>query len=359
VVFTLNLLLRSRDSDSKEIKEMTFWEAHFGRKPNLNRYLIGPWGCLAYIMLTKEQQDKRGMDKKRLKKTEGVVRAYDAKRAVFDILYEDNDEEEVDFLELGDILIMGKEFGDKDEHKGMKRAEVTAQLGKEALIAAMAEEAMASHGRTSYGEERPERHVTFEGNLHPCAHVGTMTSSSIPACDCGTCLNGGTGAGAPSGERLWRSRPDIKKDQEFDKWKYAESDRKRCECTPGGAGDKELGFVHNAVKCECDTCRYCYTCQTDEVKWSEDKLRAYMDEDSSIKLGEGDFRYTKAELQKMLRKRKIERESVRVFTAAVTGATGGEAQRIEDSVSPPASKEMETKIDDAPRNSKELHAHEE
>ena len=124
---------------------------------------------------------------------------YDANRAVFDILYEDNDEEEVDFLELGDILIMGKEFGDKDEHKGMKRAEVTAQLGKEALIAAVAEEAMASHGRTSHGEERPKRRVTFEDNLHPCAHVGTMTSSSIPACDCGTCLNGGTGAGAPSG----------------------------------------------------------------------------------------------------------------------------------------------------------------
>jgi hypothetical protein len=48
-----------------------------------------------------------------------------------------------------------------------------------------------------------------------------------------------------------------------------------------------------------------------------------------------------------------------VFTAAVTGTAGGEAQGIEDSVSPPASKEMETKMDDAPRNSKELHAHEE
>jgi hypothetical protein len=63
VVFTLNLLLRSRDNDTKEIKEMTVWEAHFGRKPNLNHYLIGPWGCLAYIVLTKEQRDKKGMDK--------------------------------------------------------------------------------------------------------------------------------------------------------------------------------------------------------------------------------------------------------------------------------------------------------
>ena len=54
MVFTLNLLLRSRDNDTKEIKEMTVWEAHFGRKPNLNHYLLGPWGCLAYIVLTKE-----------------------------------------------------------------------------------------------------------------------------------------------------------------------------------------------------------------------------------------------------------------------------------------------------------------
>ncbi len=162
-----------------------------------------------------------------------------------------------------------------------------------------------------------------------------------------------------SGERLWRSRPDIKKEQAFGKWVYAESDRERCGCTPGEAGEKELGFVHNAVKCECDTCRYCYACQDDEVKWSEDKLRTFMDEDCSIKLGEGDFRYTKAQLEKMLRKKKVERESARVFTAAVTVATGGEVQGIEDSVSPPASKELETKIDDAPRNSKELHAHEE
>ena len=42
---------------------MTVWDAHFGRKPNLNHYLVDHWGCLAYIVLTKEQRDKRGMDK--------------------------------------------------------------------------------------------------------------------------------------------------------------------------------------------------------------------------------------------------------------------------------------------------------
>jgi hypothetical protein len=41
---------------------MTVWEAHFGRKPNLNRNLIGPWSCLAYTVLTEEQRNKRGMN---------------------------------------------------------------------------------------------------------------------------------------------------------------------------------------------------------------------------------------------------------------------------------------------------------
>jgi hypothetical protein len=53
------------------------------------------------------------------------------------------------------------------------------------------------------------------------------------------------------------------------------------------AGEKKLGFVHHAVKCECDTCRYCYICQDDEVKWSYDNLRVFMDGDCGIKLGEG------------------------------------------------------------------------
>ena len=92
------------------------------------------------------------------------------------------------------------EFGDKDEHKGLTRAEVTAQMEEEALIAAVAEEAMASHGRTSYGDGRPKRRVTFKDTVHPCAHVRTKTSSHIQSCDCGICLSGRTGDGAASGE---------------------------------------------------------------------------------------------------------------------------------------------------------------
>jgi hypothetical protein len=63
--------------------------------------------------------------------------------------------------------------------------------------------------------------------------------------------------------------------------------------------------------------------------------------------------------ERKLRERKVERERARVFTATETVATGEEAQGIEDLVSPPASKGVETKIDDAPKNAKELHAYEE
>ena len=57
---------------------------------------------------------------------------------------------------------MGKEFGDKDEHQGRTRAEVIAEMGEEALIAAMAEEVLDAHGKTFYGEDRPNKRVTFE-----------------------------------------------------------------------------------------------------------------------------------------------------------------------------------------------------
>jgi hypothetical protein len=61
------------------------------------------------------------------------------------------------------------------------------------------------------------------------------------------CLSGSTGDGASSEERLWRSRPDVKKEKAFGKWVYDESDSEKCECTPGEAGEKELGFVHKVV----------------------------------------------------------------------------------------------------------------
>jgi hypothetical protein len=84
-----------------------------------------------------------------------------------------------------------------------------------------------------------------------------------------------------------------------------------------------------------------------------------MDEDSDVRLRKGDFQHTKVQLERMMREKRVERENTRIFAATAAVTSGKEAQGIEDSVSPPASKEMDTKIDDAPKNAKELHAHEE
>jgi hypothetical protein len=78
-------------------------------------------------------------------------------------------------------------------------------------------------------------------------------------------------AGAPStvqqGDRSWGQKHTItvKRESVFSKWVYDESDSERCECLPGEAGEKESGFVHNAVKCEYAIFQYCYICQDDEV----------------------------------------------------------------------------------------------
>ena len=61
----------------------------------------------------------------------------------------------------------------------------------------------------------------------------------------------------------------------------------------------------------------------------------------------------------MLRQRKGETANALFLAATSAVSPGEEAQWLEDSVSPPVSKKMETKIDDAPRSVKELHAHEE
>ena len=263
---------------------------------------------------------------------EGKVRSYEAKRGVFDILYEDKDEEEVDFLELGDILIMDPEFGDKTEHKGMTRVEVTEKMGEEALIAAVAEEAMASHGRTSYGEDRPRRKVKFaEGTNDDSASGGQRRRSSL--------------------------KKRIEEEQKFSKWMYDESEDAICGCTPGEPGEKEMGYVHSASKCECKTCCYCYACVGDEVKWCDEKFQALMCGDDDITFGKGEFSCTKTQLEQRVRQAKIAREKRHEREAYTAAAAGEGGQGIEDSTSSPAAEGAEQKVDDAPKNAKELHAH--
>jgi hypothetical protein len=39
----------------------TVWEAHFGVQPRLDQYLLGPFGCLAFLLLSEEQRKQRGL----------------------------------------------------------------------------------------------------------------------------------------------------------------------------------------------------------------------------------------------------------------------------------------------------------
>ena len=57
-VLICNLILPARDKDGKKLNK-TKWENHFGVKPRVQDFLLGPWGCLAYLILTAEQRKAR------------------------------------------------------------------------------------------------------------------------------------------------------------------------------------------------------------------------------------------------------------------------------------------------------------
>jgi hypothetical protein len=42
-------------------RDITVWEAHYGQRPNVGELLLGPFGCLAYLILTKETRQRKGM----------------------------------------------------------------------------------------------------------------------------------------------------------------------------------------------------------------------------------------------------------------------------------------------------------
>jgi hypothetical protein len=57
-----NLVLPARDDDGEEMP-ITIWEAEYDVEPEVERYLLGPFGCLAYLILTEEQRRAKGLCK--------------------------------------------------------------------------------------------------------------------------------------------------------------------------------------------------------------------------------------------------------------------------------------------------------
>ena len=61
VLITNLMLLTNSLTDNGSLKSMTVWEKHFGIRPNITDYLIAPFGCLCYLVLSKEQRQQRGL----------------------------------------------------------------------------------------------------------------------------------------------------------------------------------------------------------------------------------------------------------------------------------------------------------
>ena len=57
-VLVSNVILPARDEKGNKIGG-TVWEAHYGVKPRVQDLLLGPWGCLAYLIMTEEQRQKQ------------------------------------------------------------------------------------------------------------------------------------------------------------------------------------------------------------------------------------------------------------------------------------------------------------
>ncbi len=55
------ILLETPLEGSEPESRRSIWEAHFGETPHLDSYVFGPFGCLAFLIMTKEQRQARGL----------------------------------------------------------------------------------------------------------------------------------------------------------------------------------------------------------------------------------------------------------------------------------------------------------
>ena len=61
-VLIINLILLETPLEGSEPgSRRSIWETHFGETPHLDSYVLGPFGWLAFLILTKEQRQARGL----------------------------------------------------------------------------------------------------------------------------------------------------------------------------------------------------------------------------------------------------------------------------------------------------------
>ena len=62
MVLICNLVLVARDPETRKSLKKTVWEAHFGVRPRLQDFLLAPWGCMCYLILTQDQRKSQDQD---------------------------------------------------------------------------------------------------------------------------------------------------------------------------------------------------------------------------------------------------------------------------------------------------------
>ena len=62
-VLVCNLILREKKTDPGCRREVTVWKRCYGVRPTVTQYLLAPFGCLAYLILSAEERQERGYSK--------------------------------------------------------------------------------------------------------------------------------------------------------------------------------------------------------------------------------------------------------------------------------------------------------
>ena len=128
--------------------------------------------------------------KRVLRSFEGKVKSYNEKRQLFRVQYDlDGEYEEMDFHELMQVLLMGKQFGDPKFHWGKTRAEVIEEIKvgalakqkKEVVHYAMTERTDEAYERW-YGREkayRAEEQVVGDGTMEVPVPAMSLLKSEV------------------------------------------------------------------------------------------------------------------------------------------------------------------------------------
>jgi hypothetical protein len=124
---------------------------------------------------------RRGADDRGARHTiTGQVVSYDAPKALFKVVYKNRTTETLDLVNLKQILVMDKKWGDCDDHHGKTLAEVQAFIAEHAFCTEFLEEYLYNRISASYGEGEttyqasPQKSPTSEEKSKKKVHINEI-----------------------------------------------------------------------------------------------------------------------------------------------------------------------------------------